>query len=177
MRRLNVAVLAVGLAGAAACNKEIKPQLPTPVVFMETPPPPGRLFIPVELPEPAPPPPDTPEPPVPLPVPARPAPAAPARPVERPAAATPPETAPAPVLRTNDDTAGTERRIAQLIETAEQNLNKVNYRDLNPNARTQYDAARNFIRQAGDAMKVKNYTYADQLATRAATLAGLLIKG
>lgn len=167
----------MGLAGTAACNKELKPQLPAQVVLMETPPPPARLFIPVELPEPAPTPPEAPEPPVPLPIPARPVPAVPARPVERPAATAPPEAAPPPVLRTNADTAGTERRIVQLIETAEQNLNKVNYRDLNPNARTQYDAARNFIRQAGDAIKVKNYTYADQLAMRAATLAGLLIKG
>lgn len=165
------------LAGVAACDKQ-PVRLPTAqVVLMETPPPPARLFIPVDLPEPEPPAPETPEPPAPTPAPARPSPAAPPRPVERPAATTPAEAAPAPVLRTTVDTAAAERRIAQLIEEAEQHLGKLNYRDLNPGARTQYDAVRSSIRMARDAVKVKNYTYADFLAARAASLAGQLVKG
>jgi hypothetical protein len=177
IRSAKLATLVAVSAAIAACNKDIKPQLPTLVVMMETPPPPARLVIPVELPEPPPPAPDTPEPPAPTPTPPRTAPTTAPRPTERPAAAAPSETAPPPVLRTTTDTSGAERRITQLIASAEENLNKVNFRDLNPNARTQYDSARNFIRQAGDYLKVKNYSYAEQLATRAATLAALLIKG
>jgi hypothetical protein len=171
-----VAGVALALAVSGGCNKA-KPELPATVVLMETPPPEARLFIPVELPEPAPPPPETPVPAATTPEPARPNPVTPAKPAERPAAAPPAEAPPPPVLRTTTDTTATERRIVQLIEAAEQNLNRVNYRNLNADARTQYDAARTFIRLAGTAIKVKNYTYADQCATNASRLAQLLIKG
>jgi hypothetical protein len=171
-----LAPLAAIALGGAACNKNARPELPIAIVLMETPPPPGRLVIPVELPAPEPPEPEVVEAPAPPPTPPRRDPVTATRPVERPPAALP-EAAPPPVLRTTTDSAATERRIVQLIETAQQNLAKVSFRDLTNDARTQYDSARNFIRQANDALKVKNYPYADFLAVKAASIAGQLVKG
>lgn len=147
------------------------------MVFMETPPPPARLVIPVDLPEPPPPTPAVVEAPPPPPAPARRDPVATARPTEKPSNTPPAETTPPPVLRSATDTSATERKILQLIELAQHTLAKVSYRDLNENARTQYDFAQNSIRQANDAIRNRNYTYAEFLATRAASLAAQLIKG
>ena len=43
-------------------------------------------------------------------------------------------------------------------------------------AKAQFDAALGFIRQADEALKVKNLIYAGQLADKAATMAALLKK-
>ena len=40
----------------------------------------------------------------------------------------------------------------------------------------QFDAARLYIGQAEDALKIRNYVFAGQLAEKAATLASLLVK-
>ena len=81
------------------------------------------------------------------------------------------------MLTTTVNTAAQERRILQLLGAAQQSLGQVSYRELNPNARAQYDQANTFIRRANDALKVKNYMFAETLATRAASLAALLVKG
>ncbi len=67
-----------------------------------------------------------------------------------------------------------ERRIRGLLTTAGTNLNRVNLRSLDANAQGQYDQARRFIIQAEEALRAKNLVYADNLADKAATLAGQL---
>lgn len=79
------------------------------------------------------------------------------------------------MLRTTVDTNAAERRIAQLLATAQQHLSKISYRELSADARTQYDFATSFIRRAETALKARNYSYADQLASRAVSVAGQLV--
>ena len=45
---------------------------------------------------------------------------------------------------------------------------------LGSDARAQFDSAMGFVRQADEALKVKNLVYAGQLADKAATMAALL---
>jgi len=53
-------------------------------------------------------------------------------------------------------------------------LNRIDYRTLNADARMQYDTAKRFIQQADDAMKAKNIVYARSLADKAAAIAAQL---
>jgi hypothetical protein len=110
----------------------------------------------------------------------------PARPRSAPAASrpaaetTPPatvESPPQPVLQTTADAGAIEGRILASLSEAQQNLNRVRPGDLNASARAQYDSAIGFIRIANGALKVKNYMYAEQLASKAATIAAQLVKG
>lgn len=174
-RSAQLASVGLLLLTLVSCNKA-RPQLPTPLVLMETPPPPARLLIPVELPEPAPPEPEAPEPPAPPPTPARPVPAATTRPTEKPTTPPPAEATPPPVLRTAADTEAAERRVTQLLMTAQQYLGRISYRELNADARTHYDFATSFIRRAETALKARNYSFAEQLASRAVSVAGQLVK-
>jgi hypothetical protein len=57
---------------------------------------------------------------------------------------------------------------------AQADLGQVNRQNLGADARAQYDSALGFIRQAEEALKVKNLIYAGQLADKAATMAALL---
>ncbi|PYR38839.1 MAG: hypothetical protein DMF89_05730 [Acidobacteria bacterium] len=57
---------------------------------------------------------------------------------------------------------------------ASADLGRVNYRNLNADARTQYDTAKGFIRQAEDAQRARNLDFARNLAEKAATLAAQL---
>ena len=166
------------LAAAAACNKA-QARMPGPITALEMPPPPARVLIPVVLSAPAPP-----EPAVPDPEPADPPPAAPrtppraARPADstEPAPPPAPESARQPVLQTATNAAAVEGRILGFLNEAQQNLNRVRPGDLNASARAQYDQAISFIRIANGALKVKNYMYAEQLASKAATIAAQLVK-
>jgi hypothetical protein len=121
--------------------------------------------------------------------PARPRPAAPPRPeppkaepakpeppvVESPK---PPEEPPRPptTLQTTPATAEgeVERGIRASLQRATADLNRVDYRALNADARTQYDTAKRFARQADDAIRVKNLVFAKNLAEKAATIAAQL---
>ena len=53
-------------------------------------------------------------------------------------------------------------------------LSRIDYRLLNADAKTQYDTAKRFIRQADDAMRAKNLVFAKSLADKAAALAAQL---
>jgi outer membrane biosynthesis protein TonB len=90
----------------------------------------------------------------------------PAKPAEEPAR--PPTT-----LQTAPATAEgeVERTIRASLLRATADLNRVDYRALNADARTQYDTAKRFVRQADDAMHGKNLVLAKQLADKAAALA------
>jgi hypothetical protein len=120
---------------------------------------------------------------------ARPAPREPARPeppkVEPPKPEAPPADPPKPAdepprpastLQTTPATGDgeIERGIRSSLARANADLNRIDYRVLNADARTQYDTAKRFIRQADDALKTKNLVFAKNLADKAAALADQL---
>jgi outer membrane biosynthesis protein TonB len=80
---------------------------------------------------------------------------------------------PAPTLQTTPTEAQgeVERNIRATLTRAANELNRIDYRMLNADARTQYDAAKSFIREADTAVKAKNLVYAKSLADKAAALA------
>ena len=116
----------------------------------------------------APPPPRT-EPPKTEPPKPEPAPVEPPKPAEEPAKA--PTT-----LQTTPATAEgeLERGIRVSLQHATADLNRVDYRALNADARTQYDTAKRFVRQANDAIRTKNLVFAKNLAEKAAVIAAQL---
>lgn len=67
-----------------------------------------------------------------------------------------------------------ERGIRATLGRANADLNRVDYRTLNADARTQYDQAKRFVRQAEDATHAKNLVFAKTLADKAAVLAAQL---
>jgi hypothetical protein len=94
-------------------------------------------------------------------------------PVEPPP--TPPEEPvrpPATLQTTTPDAEGeVERSIRGTLTRATNDLGKINYQQLNSEARTQYETAKSFIRQADAALRAKNLVFAKNLADKAATLA------
>jgi hypothetical protein len=64
-----------------------------------------------------------------------------------------------------------EGEILAELAKATSDLNRIDYRALNPDARTQYDTAKRFISQAQDALKARNLVFAKNLADKAAVLA------
>jgi hypothetical protein len=167
-------------ASLAACNRAQARVLP--VTALNVPAPPVRVAIPVTLPEPD-------EPPTPEPLPPAEPPAAPARPRpdsgpgrggERPAtppAPAPVEAAAAPVLQTTINIGVLEQKASGLLTEAKRNLDRVNRSELGPQGREQYDRAMGFIKGAHNALQVRNFMYAEQLAAKAATVARDLVKG
>src|SRR5262245_55745059 len=67
-----------------------------------------------------------------------------------------------------------ERGIRATLNRASNDLNRVDYRTLNTDARSQYDYAKLFIRQAEDAVRKKNLEFAKTVADKAAALAAQL---
>jgi outer membrane biosynthesis protein TonB len=133
-----------------------EPARATPARPRPLPPPPTREQPRAETPKPEPP---KPEPP---PV------------VEQPK----PEEAPRPpsTLQTMPTTAEgeAERTIRATLQRATTDLNRVDYRALNSDARNQYDTAKRIMRQADDAIRAKNLVFAKTLADKAASLAAQL---
>jgi outer membrane biosynthesis protein TonB len=89
-----------------------------------------------------------------------------------------PEETPRPptTLQTMPTTAegGAERAIRALLLRANNDLNRVDYRALNADARNQYDTAKQIIQQAERAISGKNLAFAKTLADKAAALAAQL---
>ena len=83
---------------------------------------------------------------------------------------------PSSVLQTTSaqEEAEVERKVRSLLTQATTDLNRINYRALSTDARTQYDLARRFVIQAEDALRAKNLLFAANLADKAAALAGQL---
>ena len=106
--------------------------------------------------------------------PPKPEPAAPAPPVEPPKPEEP--SRPPTTLQTIPPGAEpeVERSIQATLQRANTDLNRVDYRTLNADAKTQYDTAKNIIRQANEAIRAKNLLYAKNLADKAAALAAQL---
>jgi hypothetical protein len=175
------AVACLVLLSVAACSR-LHARQPAAIVTLEMSPPPAPLLIPVELTEPIVEAEPEPEP--------APPPAPPSRPRDtstaaRPAQQTPPPSAAPPatdapasaVLQTTTNVAAVERDISAKLAAAARDLDRVLPKNLSPSERVQYDQAWSFIRRAHDAIRIKNYMYAESLATKAATLAGLLLRG
>ena len=148
---------------------------------LDVPAPPPRVVLPIEAEAPPPqtvPSPEEPRrPPAPA---ARPRPAVPAAPADAPRAAEEPPKPPPPAvppattaLQTTpvSEQGEVERAIRATMARATADLNRIDYRALNANARTQYDTAKRFIQQAEDAIRMKNLPFAKNLADKAATLA------
>lgn len=167
-------VFALGGALLSGCAANAAPLVPTGEPALNAPEPPARVVVPA---------PEQPTlPPIEEPPPAAETTAKPARtaPPRTAVATTPPtepppaSTTPPPVLQTSANPVEFERRVRAQLTLAQTNLAQINPRNLGVEARAQYDAARGFIRQAEDALKVKNLVYAGQLADKAATMAALL---
>ena len=89
----------------------------------------------------------------------------------------PDEAAKAPAtLQTTPATAENEveRGIRSSLQRATSDLNRVDYRALNADAKNQYDTAKRFVRQADAAIRTKNLVFAKNLAEKAATIAAQL---
>jgi outer membrane biosynthesis protein TonB len=84
--------------------------------------------------------------------------------------------APPTTLQTTPATAEgvVERNVRATLTRAGNELNRIDTRGLNPDARMQYDTAKRFIRQAEDAVKSKNLVFAKNLADKAASIADQL---
>jgi hypothetical protein len=174
MRRLLCfALLTLALAGCA----KARAQTPAPVP-LDVPPVPARVIVPdieeVALAS------ETGDP-------ARTAPArtdTAARPADKPAdppkpgTQDPPKVEEAPRVRVpqmaNNEEA--DRAVRAIMARAQGLLSGVDYRALTPAARQQYDTARRFITQADNALKIRNYVFARNLADKAETLARQLGK-
>ncbi|HYM22705.1 MAG TPA: hypothetical protein VEU08_05845 [Vicinamibacterales bacterium] len=90
----------------------------------------------------------------------------------------PEEPRPTPPLQTAPATTDgeTERVIRGSIQRATGDLNRIDYRALNADGRSQYDQAKRLMRQAEDAVREKNLVFARSLADKAETIAAQLAK-
>ena len=68
-----------------------------------------------------------------------------------------------------------EKKIRGQLTRAARDLNRVDYGALSVDAKAQYDTAKRFMRQAEEALKVKNFVFAENLADKAAALAAILL--
>ena len=91
---------------------------------------------------------------------------------------TPPKADEPPRVRTpqtaNDEQA--DRQVRGVMSRAQAALNNVDYQSLSAAARQQYDTAKRFIAQANNALTIRNYVFARNLADKADTLARQLGK-
>ena len=67
-----------------------------------------------------------------------------------------------------------ERSIRASLQRASADLYRIDYRALNADARTQYDTAKRWVRQADEAIRAKNLVFAKSIAEKAATIAAQL---
>jgi len=178
-----VAVLASGCAKAQAARTTPD----GPPLDMPAPPPRDVDATGTDVPAPVPLPQEPPRnaPPRPRPAPpreTRPEPAKPEPPKPEPAPEPPKPTPaneepkPASTLQTKPavEEGDVERVIRTTLTRATTDLNRVDYRTLNADARTQYDYAKRFVRQAEDALRQKNLVFAKTVADKAAALAAQL---
>lgn len=179
-----VVLLAAGCAGCVRAHAKTEPQVPD--APLEVPAPPPRDVEPADVEEPPPPPPaPAPEPPRTLPPRPRPAPPREQPRAEPPKPEPPPAEPPKPVeepprgsntLQTTPATVEgeLERSVRATLTRASNELNRIDYRGLSPDARIQYDTAKRFVRQADDAVRAKNLVFAKNLADKAVTIADQL---
>lgn len=179
---VQLCICALLISGCTRARANTVPSLPP----LDVPAPPPRVLVPIEVtaevtePEPEP---VVPEEPSPAPAPPRPRAAAPTPPAEPPKVAEEPPkpTAPAPATTLQTTSAAeqgeVERAIRATMGRASADLNRIDYRALNANARSQYDTAKRFIQQADDAIRLLNLPFAKTVADKAAVLAAQLLGG
>ena len=176
---LQFTIIGVALAGAAACAHV---QAAAPAASpLDVPAPPPRVVVPpsTDVTDPEPSAPATTPAPV---APAHPSAPPPVRPQEKPPTAPPTSTAPppdastAPPLETTSDTSTLRNQTLQILNNANRDLGRVDRAALSQEAQAQYDRAKSFVRQADNALKEGNLTYAHTMAEKAAALAGQLPK-
>jgi uncharacterized Zn finger protein len=95
-----------------------------------------------------------------------------------PAEAAKPPAAPGPVGLQPELKASTEQMRKQVdgqLAQSEKDLARVYYQGLSADAKTQYDAAKQFIAQARTALKEGNLVFAQKLAEKAVGLASNLV--
>jgi hypothetical protein len=143
-------------------SAEVPPPLPLPQEPARTTLPPRPRPAPTR--EPARPEPPKPEPPPPEPP-------KPAPPIEEPK---PPQGSSTLQTKPAGEEDNVERTIRATLTRATTDLNRVDYRTLNTEARAQYDFAKAYIRQAEDAIRQKNLVFAKTNADKAAVLAAQL---
>lgn len=182
MRLLPLAVVVALAMSGAACAARAQVAVPEPELpVLDPPPAPPRIVAiyvepedlrPVEAPvaaEPA-------TPALPAPRPAAPAPPPGPLVTEGPPQP-PPTTPPALTLTPAPGTeAKTEASIRALLGQVTKDLTRVNATTLSADGRTQYEAARRFVQQSEDALKVRNLLYAGKLADKAAAMAAVLVR-
>jgi hypothetical protein len=142
--------------------------------------PPERVLVPAEAPapvaaqpEPEPPPPVVAAPkPAPKPVPPKPQPAPPVA-VQAPP---PPPTDTRQLQTGGGPSVAVERNVRDLLARAARDLGRVDYNRLSADGRDQYDQSKRFTAQAQDALREKNFVFAETLADKAATLAAGLLQ-
>jgi len=178
---LRAAVVLVAASSLAACHK-VPVHVPAPVPSLNVPVPDMRLVIPsppVEAPVEVQTPPDPPPVSAPPPRTRESSPSRPAQPPPTPPPATNPPAAEAqpPVLQTTAKVGEQEKRVQDLLASAERDLGRINSRELTREGQAQFGYAQQFVRQAKGALEMKNYVRAVELADRAATLAAMLVKG
>lgn len=180
-------VLGIGIvaASAAGCAKARAATVPDgPPLAMPQPPP--RVFAPVDEEEPLAAGPVVPEPPATeapqVSQPRRPRGRANTTPAEPEKAETTPQpTQPVPEPQRELRAASTpadaeaEKAIRSLLMVASRNLGNVDYQKLSVAGREQYDQAKSFGEQAGEALTQRNYVFAETLADKAAKLAAELL--
>ena len=177
-----VLALAIGIASAASCAKARAQTVPDGPP-LAVPSPPDRVIAPPEEPVLAAVPPTeapnpvTPSVPVGKPQTAKPNPAQSTPPA---VAATPPPIVPPaaeppkPSPPTAADLAS-ERKIRDILRQATRDTGRVTYNRLSPAGRSQYDQSRSLSEQAEEAIKDRNWAYAETLADKAALLAAELV--
>ena len=174
---VHVCALAVLLSGCAGARAGTVPSLPP----LDVPVPPARIVLPleaaVEPPSPAAP---AEEPPNAQSPPARPRAAAPVE-APKPAVEEPPPTPAAPPVPATTlqmtpaaEQGEVERGIRATMARATSQLNRIDYRALDADARSQYDTAKRFIEQADEAIRMRNLPFARNLAGKAAALSAQL---
>ena len=159
---------------ASGCTHAVAKTAPSPPLDMPAPPPRDiEPAAPAIADAPALPTPPAQEPP-------RGTPQRPAPPREQPRVDPPRPSAPArppATLQTSPATADEdlERGIRATLARASADLDRVDYRRLGADARTQYDTAKRFILQADEAAHAKNLVFAKNLADKAYALATQLL--
>jgi hypothetical protein len=61
--------------------------------------------------------------------------------------------------------------VLALLGTANQHLNRIPYNQLSPVGKDHYQRARSFMQSAFDALKIKNFMFAEKLADKAVVVA------
>jgi hypothetical protein len=172
---LGFGICAMSASGCTKARAQTVPDGPP----LAIPSPPPRIIAPAEEPQVAAvaPPVETPTATTPTPpprTPPRPVPAT-STPAAQPA---PPAPAPAEPPRVTRQTAADiaeERKIRDVLQRASRDINRVDYRRLTTDGRAQYDQSKSLAEQAEQAVKDRNWVFAETLADKAATLAAELL--